>query len=84
MAVNLAISITQQAVCYYRRISLCMHHNNNVCIGEDVIIQDELYVDGAHILHHKNISVSSPDPQLINYLVDFYFFMMFLDVKNQL
>jgi mannose-1-phosphate guanylyltransferase len=34
-------------------------------LGEDVIIQDELYVNGARILPHKNIAVSSPDPQII-------------------
>ena len=34
-------------------------------LGEDVIIQDELYVNGARILPHKNISASSPDPQII-------------------
>ena len=34
-------------------------------LGEDVLIQDELYVNGARILPHKNISVSSPDPQII-------------------
>ncbi|CAI7997443.1 Mannose-1-phosphate guanyltransferase beta [Geodia barretti] len=34
-------------------------------LGEDVIIQDELYVNGARILPHKNITVSSPDPQII-------------------
>lgn len=34
-------------------------------LGEDVLIQDELYINGARILPHKNISVSSPDPQII-------------------
>ena len=34
-------------------------------LGEDVNIQDELYVNGARILPHKNIAVSSPDPQII-------------------
>ena len=36
-------------------------------LGEDVIIQDELYVNGARILPHKNISASSPDPQIFFY-----------------
>ena len=34
-------------------------------LGEDVLIQDELYVNGARILPHKNISISSPDHQII-------------------
>ena len=61
MAVNLAISITHGSM-FFCRISLCVHHNE--CIGEDVIIQDELYVNGAQIFFHKKIPVSSPDPQL--------------------
>ena len=39
--------------------------NVSVLGEEDVIIQDELYVNEARILPHKNISVSSPDPQII-------------------
>ena len=34
-------------------------------LGEDVIIQDELYVNGGRILPHKNISTSIPEPQII-------------------
>lgn len=34
-------------------------------LGEDVIIQDELYINGGRILPHKNISVSVPEPQII-------------------
>ena len=37
-------------------------------LEEDVLIQDELYVNGARILPHKNISISSPDPQIIMYI----------------
>ena len=34
-------------------------------LGEDVQIQDELYINGARILPHKSISSSVPDPQII-------------------
>ena len=34
-------------------------------LGEDVIIQDELYINGARILPHKSIGASVPDPQII-------------------
>ena len=34
-------------------------------LGEDVLIQDELYINGARILPHKSIAVSVPDPQII-------------------
>ncbi len=34
-------------------------------LGEDVNIQDELYINGGRILPHKNISNSVPEPQII-------------------
>ncbi|XP_064400176.1 mannose-1-phosphate guanyltransferase beta-like [Halichondria panicea] len=34
-------------------------------LGEDVIIQDELYINGGRILPHKNIGTSVPEPQII-------------------
>ncbi|KAK3750191.1 hypothetical protein QZH41_015412 [Actinostola sp. cb2023] len=34
-------------------------------LGEDVIVKDELYINGGRILPHKSISSSSPDPQII-------------------
>ena len=34
-------------------------------LGEDVIIQDELYINGGRILPHKNISTSVAEPQII-------------------
>ena len=38
---------------------------NVAVLGEDVIIQDELYINGARILPHKNIAVSSAEPNKI-------------------
>lgn len=38
---------------------------NTAVLGEDVEIQDELYINGAKILPHKCISVSYPEPQVI-------------------
>lgn len=34
-------------------------------LGEDVIIQDELYINGGRILPHKNIAASVAEPQII-------------------
>ncbi|XP_065828878.1 mannose-1-phosphate guanyltransferase beta-A-like [Oscarella lobularis] len=34
-------------------------------LGENVSIHDELYINGARILPHKDITVSVPDPQII-------------------
>ena len=34
-------------------------------LGEDVIVKDELYVNGGKVLPHKSISNSVPDPQII-------------------
>lgn len=38
----------------------------NVCVlGEDVTVNDELYVNGGRILPHKSIADSVPEPQII-------------------
>uniref|UniRef100_A0A915IPV8 mannose-1-phosphate guanylyltransferase n=1 Tax=Romanomermis culicivorax TaxID=13658 RepID=A0A915IPV8_ROMCU len=38
----------------------------NVCvIGEDVIVKDEIYLNGAKVLPHKNISQNVPEPDII-------------------
>ena len=34
-------------------------------LGEDVRIQDELYINGGLILPHKKIGLSVPDPEVI-------------------
>lgn len=34
-------------------------------LGEDVIVKDELYINGGRILPHKSIGESVPDPQII-------------------
>lgn len=34
-------------------------------LGEDVIVKDEVYVNGARVLPHKSIGDSVPDPQII-------------------
>lgn len=34
-------------------------------LGEDVIVKDELYINGGRILPHKSIGDSVPDPQII-------------------
>uniref|UniRef100_U5EJV6 mannose-1-phosphate guanylyltransferase n=1 Tax=Corethrella appendiculata TaxID=1370023 RepID=U5EJV6_9DIPT len=34
-------------------------------LGEDVIVQDEIYINGGQVLPHKSIAVSVPEPQII-------------------
>lgn len=34
-------------------------------LGEDVIVQDELYINGGQVLPHKSIASSVPEPQII-------------------
>lgn len=34
-------------------------------LGEDVIVKDELYINGGQVLPHKSISASVPEPQII-------------------
>ena len=38
---------------------------NVTVLGEDVIVKDELYVNGGKVLPHKSIGASVPDPQVI-------------------
>jgi len=38
---------------------------NVTVLGEDVIIKDELYINGGKVLPHKAISNSVPEPQII-------------------
>lgn len=34
-------------------------------LGEDVIVKDEIYINGGQVLPHKSISASVPEPQII-------------------
>ncbi len=34
-------------------------------LGEDVIVNDELYINGANVLPHKSITDSVPEPRII-------------------
>ncbi|VDN55895.1 unnamed protein product [Dracunculus medinensis] len=38
---------------------------NTTVIGEDVIVRDELYLNGARVLPHKVISTNVPEPDII-------------------
>lgn len=38
---------------------------NTTVLGEDVIVKDELYVNGGQVLPHKSIALSVPEPQII-------------------
>ena len=34
-------------------------------LGEDVIVKDEIYINGGQVLPHKSIQSSVPEPQII-------------------
>ena len=34
-------------------------------LGEDVVVKDEIYINGGRILPHKSIGESVPNPQII-------------------
>uniref|UniRef100_A0A914VRH9 Mannose-1-phosphate guanylyltransferase n=1 Tax=Plectus sambesii TaxID=2011161 RepID=A0A914VRH9_9BILA len=37
----------------------------NTCVlGEDVVVKDELYLNGARVLPHKSISTNVPEPDI--------------------
>ncbi|XP_046971989.1 mannose-1-phosphate guanyltransferase beta [Vanessa cardui] len=38
---------------------------NTTVLGEDVIVKDELYINGGQVLPHKSIALSVPEPQII-------------------
>ena len=38
---------------------------NVTVLGEDVIVKDELYVNGGQVLPHKAIANSVPEPKII-------------------
>ena len=70
---SLAIQL-QQILCGVVQVRM----ENVSVLGEDVIIQDELYVNGARILPHKNISASSPDPQIFSMMIIMSFLLKLL------
>ncbi len=44
----------------------CQVRMENVTVlGEDVIVNDELYLNGANVLPHKSINESVPEPRII-------------------
>ena len=38
-------------------------------LGEDVIVQDEIYINGGKVLPHKSIGTSVPEPQIIMWCI---------------
>lgn len=38
---------------------------NCTVLGEDVIVKDEIYINGGQVLPHKAIATSVPEPQII-------------------
>ncbi|KAK3919354.1 Mannose-1-phosphate guanyltransferase beta [Frankliniella fusca] len=38
---------------------------NTTVLGEDVIVKDEVYINGGQVLPHKSIASSVPEPQII-------------------
>lgn len=48
-------------------LDLCpqVRMENVTVLGEDVIVNDELYLNGANVLPHKSINESVPEPRII-------------------
>lgn len=46
-------------------VFLQVRMENVSVLGEDVIVNDELYLNGASVLPHKAISESVPEPRII-------------------
>ncbi|RXM34601.1 Mannose-1-phosphate guanyltransferase beta [Acipenser ruthenus] len=45
--------------------SCSVRMENVTVLGEDVIVNDELYLNGANVLPHKSIAESVPEPRII-------------------
>ena len=41
---------------------------NVTVLGEDVIVKDEIYINGGKVLPHKSIANSVPEPQIIMWI----------------
>ena len=55
---------------------------NVTVLGEDVIVNDEIYINGGKVLPHKSISTSVPEPQIIMWWnIFWYTFFLFITVK---
>lgn len=52
---------------FWLRLLVCLQvrMENVTVLGEDVIVNDELYLNGANVLPHKSISESVPEPRII-------------------
>ncbi len=53
---------------------------NVTVLGEDVVVKDEIYINGGYILPHKSIGESVPEPQIIMWL--FTLFIKLSDYSN--
>ena len=56
---------------------------NVTVLGEDVIVNDEIYINGGKVLPHKSIGTSVPEPQIIMWWwnIFWYTFFLFITVK---
>lgn len=56
-----AVTTTQ----LWAHLSRQVRMENVTVLGEDVIVNDELYLNGANVLPHKSINDSVPEPRII-------------------
>jgi mannose-1-phosphate guanylyltransferase len=47
------------------RIGKWVRMENVTVLGEDVVVSDEIYINGGYILPHKSIGTSVPEPAII-------------------
>jgi len=57
--------INQSIIGWRSRIGKWVRIQNVSVLGEDVGVKDELFLNGARILHHKDISESIPDEKIV-------------------
>lgn len=77
MVVTVATSIIQKTYCivaiswnrcivgWRSVVGRWVRMEGTTVLGEDVIVKDELYINGGQVLPHKSISSSVPEPQII-------------------
>jgi mannose-1-phosphate guanylyltransferase len=46
-------------------VTIKVRMENVTVLGEDVVVNDEIYINGGYILPHKSISTSVPEPAII-------------------
>eukprot|EP00871_Galdieria_phlegrea_P003532 jgi/Galph1/417/GphlegSOOS_G5151.1 len=57
--------ISESIIGWQCTIGAWVRIENNTVLGEDVTVSDEVYVNGACVLPHKNVTCDIPDPTIL-------------------